>query len=160
MTSPYFSDAPLSAAESAALAERDAAPFEVATPDPRTVTLQVRVPTVFTVEELWSSVLGSGWEGISSGWVKDSKEVECEWNRAPIGAGCLRVTAEADDGHAVTVDVTAEVLVSAVQAFIDSGRVDVCTGEPVQWVPGELDLDACVGDDVLQLAVLRKVVYS
>jgi len=146
MTTPWFSNAP-------------ASPSETVTPE--------SITDRFVINELWSCVLGSGFEAVSE-WITDLDYLCCDWNVVPgfqscahnhSGPCCLRVTADTGDGM-VTRDVTADVLVTAVQAFIASGRVDACTGLPVAWTPGMLDLDACVGDDIMQLAVLESVTFA
>lgn len=110
-------------------------------------------------EELWSSTFGSGFETWS--WWRSVEFLDkADWDNP--GKVRLKI---ADPDHEEfsgkvkqrTVDMD-RLLWAVGQAAATC--VDACTGEPITLRKGRVDFDACVGDCVLQIAVLGRVMYS
>lgn len=105
-----------------------------------------------TVTDFWASILGSAWETFP--WWEDVTYVDGDWDKP----GVVRVTAEDPntDGGTVTVEVNLPMLLEAWNRSVENGWRDACTG-------GEMnieDVDACVGDVVMQMAVYGAVPFG
>lgn len=107
-------------------------------------------------QELWEATFGSGFESMPW-WTRVHYELDTNWDKPGIVALSIEDPERYD--AVVTRHVTMHELLLAIE---DAKRtcVDACTGQPITTTPGEVDFDACVGDAILQIAVLGEVVYS
>lgn len=104
-------------------------------------------------EELWTEVFGSGYE--TWPWWNMVTFSEGDWETP--GVAWLSIIDPDDyDSQPVVASVNMDRLVWAYEQAIAT-CVDACTGKPIY--PGS-DIDACVGDCILQIAVQGEVVYG
>lgn len=116
---------------------------------PDTVTLGKDYET----SELWSAVMGSGWETWS--WWQSVRYLEGDWDIP----GRVQVSISDPDDPDADIDIVQvdlDALILAVKTVAAGNYVDACTGRDIDWE----DVDACVGDLVMQIAVLGKETYA
>ena len=115
------------------------------------MTGTVTIPLTITVpaNELADAVLGSGWDTFS--W----------WLAAKYHGDNVDVVVVDPDTDKVreSKTITPDHLAQALTVAIEKGYTDACTGRPIT-VTRDLDFDACVGDVIMQIAVLGEVVYG
>lgn len=112
----------------------------------------VSISHAIDADEFWSSVMGSGWETYTW-WQSVAYIDDSDWN-VP---GSVAVTIDNPEGAGVrkaTIDVA--VLAAAWNTLVAADHRDACTGRRFDIE----DVDACVGDAVMQHAVLGEVVYG
>lgn len=107
-------------------------------------------------KELWSEILGSGWE-TWDWWQGHEYAPGADWDQP--GSLTVTVVSPDDDADTVTVTVSVEQVAAALDVAIRAGLVDACTGVPISR-SDEFDWDACSGDTVMQMAVFGEVVYG
>lgn len=117
------------------------------------VTLTKQSSITLDAVDLWSAVMGSGWETFP--WWCRVKYLEGDWD---VPGRVQVAVSNPDDMDAdtdiVTVDLDA--LILAVKIVVAGDYVDACTGQDIDWE----DVDACVGDLVMQIAVLGEETYA
>lgn len=116
------------------------------------VTLTKQSSVTLDADDLWSAVMGSGWE--TWPWWQSVKYLEGDWD-VPGRVQVSIDDPDAEDAALVRV-ITLSALIDAVHTVNERGFVDLCTGRPIDWE----DLDACVGDLVLQIAIFGKEIYA
>lgn len=126
--------------------------MNMTTPDTSTVT--VTVPVTLDAVDLWSAVMGSGWETFS--WWLGTEFLTGDWDQP----GRLRVWVPSPDDQDDRVDevITLDHITRALQTFVTNGYRDACTGRPIDLA--DLDFDACVGDSLMQIAVFGESIYG
>lgn len=116
----------------------------------------INVGKVYQTNDLWSAVMGSGWEMWS--WWKSINYLEGDWDEP----GVLRVEVEdpEDEDKTISKDINAQKIIEAMSlvAGMPDRFCDACTGRPIDW--DDLDFDACVGDLFMQYAVFGETVYA
>lgn len=124
------------------------------TPNTSTVTVIVTVPIILDATELWSAVMGSGWETFS--WWTKCEYLEGDWD-VP---GHVLVGVEDPEDNELTVTHVVDItdMTSALQTFVNEGYRDACTGRRIDLT--DLDFDACVGDSLMQIAVFGESIYG
>lgn len=106
--------------------------------------------------ELWESTFGSSFEQWE--WWRSVEYLDgADWDKP----GMVRLGIDDPTGveDTYTLVVTMPRLLQAVEQAVNT-CVDACTGQPINVKKGEVDFDACVGDCILQIAVLGEVVYG
>lgn len=102
--------------------------------------------------ELWSSTFGSGWETYS--WWIQYRFIEGDWDVPG------KVYLKADDPNSdeyIQRELTVNDLLEAWQKILNiPGGVWHC-GQQMNDID---DFDACVGDNVLQMAMFGEIVYG
>ena len=117
------------------------------------VTLTKQSSITIDAAELWSGVMGSGWETFP--WWQSVRYLEGDWD-VP---GRVQVSISNPDDPDADIDiiqVDLDALILAVKIVAAQGYVDACTGADIDWE----DIDACVGDLVMQIAVLGEETYA
>ena len=117
------------------------------------VTLTKQTSITMDATELWSAVMGSGWE--THPWWYSVKYLEGDWD-VP---GRVQVAVSNPDHPDSDIDITQvdlDALILAVKVVAAGDYVDACTGQDIDWE----DIDSCVGDLVMQIAVLGEEVYA
>jgi len=118
--------------------------------------VKIMVPTTVDPEELWFATFGSGFESWHW-WLRVEFLDGSDWDKP--GRCGLAIMNPDDEDDAVTYIVDMDRLLWAVEKTLTTS-VDACTGAPIRVILGEVDFDACVGDCILQTAVLGEVVYG
>lgn len=118
------------------------------------VPLTVTVPMTFDATDLWSAVMGSGWTTFE--WWTECLYLDGEWD-VP---GRVRVGIEDPENEELSITTVIDIndLTAAISDFIAKKYVDACVGRYPNWA--DLNIDACVGDSLMQIAVLGDVVYG
>jgi hypothetical protein len=109
-------------------------------------------------DELWFCTFGSSFE--TWDWWANVEYLDgADWDKP--GKVRLSIWTDPDD-HRVgktnkTIDID-DLLFAVERAVVEC--VDACTGRKIVVTPGDVDFDACVGDCILQIAVLGEVVFG
>lgn len=117
------------------------------------VTLTKHSSITLDAVDLWSAVMGSGWE--TWPWWQSVKYLEGDWD---VPGRVQVAVANPDDPESSTdiAQVDLDALILAVKIVAAGDYVDACTGQDIDWE----DVDACVGDLVMQIAVLGEETYA
>lgn len=107
-------------------------------------------------QELWEATFGSSFE-VHEWWVGIEYVNGADWDKP--GVAHLEIDDPEQPGRSCFRDVDMDRLLWAVAKATAECR-DACTGNAINPAKGEVDFDACVGDCILQIAVLGEVVYG
>lgn len=102
-------------------------------------------------DELWSEVLGSGYEEVSE-WIVKEQYIDGDWDTP----GTIQIVAEdpEEEGLNITVGIDADDLYKAYEIAVENGYTHC--GKPLE----NQDFDACAGDIILQVAVYGETVFG
>jgi hypothetical protein len=110
---------------------------------------KVIVPMEFDVEEIWSEVMGSGWE--YSDWFENIEYDNGDWE-TPCNATLYHWDKD-DEEKTVITKFTPEMVVAAYAKLFGNSWTH-CGGSPID------DGDACTSDAVLQHMVYGDWIYG
>lgn len=113
----------------------------------------VQLVMEYDAQEFWSAIFGGAWE-THEWWRKVRYLGDADWNT--IGRVQLSIDNPDDYSKALTKTIGIEDLAKAWSKAITDRNCDACTGRPLNVE----NVDSCVSDLILQIAVMGQAHYS